>query len=394
MAIGDKIYNNFTKYIDEFTGVEVVRLTDPRYISHHMYFYNRMTTQDGSKLLYCTQIDGSRQLYLMDLRSGEAIQLTEGDELEDYGGMISSDDKYVFYQQSRKIWKLDLTTLEREAVYQIPEGYSGGNWGMSDDNRYLAIVETEISTLPERKPGANWDFFALTCKAKPHCRIVYVDLLLNKFHTVVDENCWLGHAQVRPGDPDTILYCHEGPYDMIDARLWLVQSDGSNNRCCKEQPDDLILTHEFWLPDGLRLAFVHRETTGDKEETIRMINPDTMEEEIFMSCSPYAHFICDKKNEYMVGDAQGSDIPIHLLNHEEDTDKNKEIKNDFIYLINVEKRTEEKLCYHGTSWKAKYGNPQDSHPHPFFTEDNRRVIFVSDREGQPCLYMVDLEQLK
>ena len=79
-----------------------------------------------------------------------------------------------------------------------------------------------------------------------------------------------------------------------------------------------------------------------------------MEEEIFMPCSPYAHFICDKRNRYMVGDSQGSDVPIHLLK-ETNEEENGEIKNDFIYLVDVEKREERKLCYHGTSWKAVHG---------------------------------------
>ena len=48
-----------------------------------------------------------------------------------------------------------------------------------------------------------------------------------------------------------------------------------------------------------------------------MIDPDTLEETILMPCSPFAHFICDKQNKYMVGDSQGSDVPIHLLNQEE-----------------------------------------------------------------------------
>ena len=71
-------------------------------------------------------------------------------------------------------------------------------------------------------------------------------------------------------------------------------------------------------------------------------------------------------------------------------EKANTISNDFIYLIDVKKRTEKKLCYHGTSWLAKHGNPQDSHPHPCFSEDNKSIIFVSDREGLPCIYQVML----
>lgn len=394
MGIGHKIQNTFVTEVDPYTQVPMTRLTAPDHISHHMYFYNKMTTSDGSKLLYCPVIDEERQLYLMDLHTGEAVQLTEGEGVDDYGAHISADDCYVFYQQQNAMYKLELATGKRECFYESnEEGWRCGSWGLSDDNRFMALVETKQDTVAQKKPsGKNWDFFAENCLAKPLCRIRYVDIEKRTSHIVLQDNCWFGHAQIRPGDPDTILFCHEGPYDLIDARLWLVQSDGSNYRCCKEQPNDLILTHEFWLPDGSKLAFVYRETTGDKIENIRMINPDTMEEEVMMPCSPFAHFICDKKNQYMVGDAQGSDVPIHLLNHEEEEEDNGgEVKNDFIYLIDVAKREERKLCYHGTSWKAKHGNPQDSHPHPCFTEDNKNIIFGSDREGMPCLYMVSIE---
>lgn len=391
MAIGDKIQNKFTSYTDSYTGVTVTRLTDPNHTSHHMYFYNKMTTNDGKYLLYCPELNGERQLYLMNLQDGEAVQLTEGEGIDDYGGMISSDDKFLFYQQGNSFFKMDLNTYERECFYTTPEGWKGSSPGMSDDNHYMTIVETKIDTIAATVGGKNWDFFAQNCLAKPLCRIVYIDVIKKQSHVVLQDRCWFGHTQIRPQDPDTILFCHEGPYDLIDARLWLVQSDGSNYRCCREQANDLILTHEFWLPDGSKLAFVYRETTGDKIENIRMIDPITLEEEILMPCSPFAHFICDKKNVYMVGDAQGSDVPIHLLDDASEPDHSGEVKNDFIYLIDVAKRKEMRLCYHGTSWRAKHGNPQDAHPHPFFTEDNKSIIFVSDREGKPCIYKVDLE---
>ena len=236
MAAGDMIKNRFQEFTDEQTGTRVVRLTEPDHVSQHMYFYNRMTTADGSHLLYCAEIGGERQLYLMDLASGDAVQLTEGEGLDDYGGLIAADDQHIFYQQEQAIWKLSLETLERECVYRIPEGWNGGNWGMSEDNRFLAIAETRRDSLPEKKKGANWDFFAITCKAKPHCRIVYCDLQTGSFHTVLEDDCWFGHAPDPSRDPDTIMFCHEGPYDLIDARLWLVQSDGSNYRCCRQQP--------------------------------------------------------------------------------------------------------------------------------------------------------------
>lgn len=347
MAIGDLLHQTPVTTPDPYTGCPVTRLTPPDHTSHHMYFYNRMVTSDSSRLLYCAEINGRRNLYLMELATGDAVQLTEGDALDDYGAMISADDKSVYYQQDRKVWKLDLATLQRTCLYAAPDGWDCGNWGMSDDNRYLVMTETRRDTLPDLTGKKGWEFFPLTCAAKPLCHIVYLDTQTGEHHIVVEDRCWFGHAQLRPGDPDTILFCHEGPYDMIDARLWLIQSDGSRYRCARPQPKDVIITHEFWMPTGDRLAYVYRKADDGSTETIRMMRPETLEEELFMPCLPYAHFICDRQRRWFVGDCQGQETPIHLQTGE---GRGQEVRNDFIYLVDIARKKEIPLCYHGTSW--------------------------------------------
>lgn len=390
MPIGQKIHNEQTTGQDPYTGRTVTRLTAPDHTSHHMYFYNRMTNTDGSRLLYCAELDGARQLYWMDTATGDAVQLTQGGELDDYGAMVGADDATIYYQQAQKIWRLDLATLQRTCLYTAAPGWHCGNWGMSDDNRYLVMTEMRTDTRPDLAGKKGWEFFPLTCAAKPLCHLVYVDTQSGACNIVVEDRCWFGHAQLRPHDPDTILFCHEGPYDMIDARLWLVQSDGSRYRCARTQPSNLIITHEFWLPDGEKIAYVHRQADGDGAESIRMMRPETLQEEVLMPCLPYAHFICDRQQRYLVGDCQGKEMrPIHLRAPGAGVG-DATISNDFIYLVDLQKKTETPLCYHGTSWTPDHGDPQDAHPHPCFTPDGKRVLFVSDQSGKPCIYMLAL----
>lgn len=392
MAIGDTVRNAFERYRDPFTGVEVERLTDPATTCHHMYFYAHMTTRDGTKLLYSPEINGERQIFCMDLATGEAVQLTEGAGVDDWGAEFTPDEKHVLYHQGAAIWLLDLETLERTCVYETPEGWVGRDIGVSRDAHALALVEIEERTVASPIGGASWDFFRANCLARPRCRLRYVNLGSGEATTVLDQRCWLGHAQIRPGDPDTVLFCHEGPYDLIDARMWLVSRDGSQERCCREQPSDLILTHEFWTPDGSRVAYVYREMSGEGREEIRLIDPDTLAEEPLMPCQTYAHCICDHAGRFFVGDAQGDTTPIHLQRDDawQKRREQGEVLNDFVYLVDVEKRCETKLTYHGTSWSARWGTPQDAHPHPCFTEDGRWVLFVTDRFGHPAICRVDL----
>lgn len=394
MAIGDTIHNERASYVDEYTGAQIQRLTDPSATCHHMYFYAHMTTQDGSKLLYSPEVDGERQIYLMDLTTGDAVQLTEGEGVDDWGAEFTSDEHHVLYHQGQTIYRLDLETMEREAIHTTPEGWHGRDIGVSRDTPALTLVEIDQSTLPSAIGGKGWDFFKQNCLAKPRCRIVYVDLETGESEVVTEQRCWLGHTQIRPGDPNTIMYCHEGPYDIIDARIWLVNRDGSNIRCCREQPSDLILTHEFWEPDGKHLAYVYREMGGSGVEEIREIDPDTLEERTVMPCQTFAHCICDHAGHFFVGDAQGDTTPIHLQK-EADIEARRasgEVLNDFLYLIDPHRREEVRLAYHGTSWSARWGTPQDAHPHPCFTEDGRYVLFVTDRFGHPAIHRIDLTE--
>ena len=219
MAIGDLLHQTPVTTPDPYTGCPVTRLTPPDHTSHHMYFYNRMVTSDSSRLLYCAEINGRRNLYLMELATGDAVQLTEGDALDDYGAMISADDKSVYYQQDRKVWKLDLATLQRTCLYAAPDGWDCGNWGMSDDNRYLVMTETRRDTLPDLTGKKGWEFFPLTCAAKPLCHIVYLDTQTGEHHIVVEDRCWFGHAQLRPGDYESDFTAQlDALYQEISSR--------------------------------------------------------------------------------------------------------------------------------------------------------------------------------
>ncbi|ULL13471.1 oligogalacturonate lyase [Paenibacillus sp. H1-7] len=370
MAKGTVVENAFHSFEDPYTGRTVTRLTTPEHIQHHPYFYYKMITNDNRYLIYASDRDGQRNLYKMDLENGSAVQLTEGTGVHDFSCSLTSDDRHLIYCRDRQIIRLDMATLAEEPFYESPAGWvPNANPGLSSDDRYLVLVETnERDVVPSR---GDWSTFEPQWAAKPRCRIVYVDIERQSSHVVHEEpHCWLGHPQLRPGDSDTVLFCHEGPWNRIDARLWLVQSDGSNLRCAKLQTHEELITHEYWLADGSRFAFVYRSQDGGPRESIRFMDPVTLYEEVWMECSKYCHFISNYDNTRIVGDGQ--------LKEEH-----------FIYLVDVGKRSEEKLCSHGTSWRS-YGNTQDAHPHPAFSPDGSFVVFTSDMAGKPCIYRVML----
>lgn len=371
MAVGDIIKHYFSEYSDNYTGRKVTRLTNTGTLHHHPYFYYKMLTNDDRYLIHAGLYNGKRQLYRMDMENGESMQLTDHDEIEDFGCSLTSDDRYLFYSRAQKVVRLDLESGEEDVIYETPPGwFSNGNPGISTDDRHLVIVEMNDDGRIHDQSG--WSTFEKQWALKPLCRIVVIDAERRSGKVIYEDRCWLGHPQFRPGDNHTLLFCHEGPSHCIDARLWLIDGDGSNVRCARPQVPGEHVTHEYWLHDGSKFCFVHREPGGGKA-TIRLIDPATLDEEVLMECSHYCHFMSNRNHTFIAGDGQPVD-------------------QSYIYLVDVHRRREQIICEHNTSWTA-YGNNQDSHPHPAFSSDGSFLVFTSDREGLPGIYKVMIDDL-
>jgi oligogalacturonide lyase len=375
------------EYADRVTGRSVLRLTDPRELSHHPYFYNRMFTPDGAGLIVAIRREGRRNLYLLHLETEEELQLTDADQVQDFSANLSPDGSVLYYCRDNAIIGLELATLRETVVYRTPDDWVGyDNPGLSSDGQWMATVEMlAADRLPTQ---GDWSRFEAQWAARPLCRIVSIHLPTGRARIVHEERCWLGHPQPRPGDPDTILYCHEGPAHLVDARLWLADAGSGSVRCLREQRTGEMLSHEFWLADGSAIACVYRrqETAGrgtedlvdpstyrPRTESARLrermlkIDPVTSAEEPVMETSPYCHFISNEAFTLAVGDGQTSEAP-------------------YLYVANLQERTEEIVCAHDTSWRS-YGTNQDAHPHPAFHPDGRRIVFTSDKDGLPAVYL-------
>jgi oligogalacturonide lyase len=391
MGKGTIRQHTYYRYQDTHTGREIIRLTSPDELSHHPYFYNKIFTNDSHELIYAAQLEGERNLYRLNMTSGLALQLTEGSGVLDFSANLSQDDRFLYFCRDKSIVRLEMDSLQEEVIYMTPSGWSAyDNPGLSLDGQYLVTVEMDEAYKLESHGG--WSVFEAQWAAKPRCRIVRIHIATRRSHVVHEEHAWLGHPQLRPGDNETIMYCHEGPAHKVDARIWLVDAAGNEVRCARPQQPGEMISHEYWLPDGSRAAYVYRiqehqgmssnevvdlETYMPKtenahlKEQIMMLDPDTLVEESVMECSPYCHFISNADYTFIAGDGQSAEQP-------------------YIYLADLANRSESILCAHHTSWKS-YGTTQDAHPHPAFTPDSSRIVFTSDRDGLPAIYMIELE---
>lgn len=367
---------NFRTTEDSVTGRQVIRMTPPHVICHRNYFYQKCFTRDGSKLIFGGGFEGHWNYYLLDLATQQAVQLTDGPGDNTFGGFLSDDDRTLWYvKNNRQLRRVDLATREEQVVYTVDDDWVAyGTWVANSDCSKLVGIEIKKS---DWRPLTDWSKFRAFYFTQPECRLINIDLHSGERRVVLQEKRWLGHPIYRPFDDQTIAFCHEGPRDAIDARMWLINADGSNMRNVRQHQPGESFTHEFWVPDGSALYYVaHRE--NDPHRYLCRAAPTTLDNRQLLTIPPCSHLMSNYDGSLVVGDG----APHHT--------GDIQLNDPFIWVFDVQSGTQRAICRHDSSWKVLDGDRQVTHPHPSFSPDDRWVLFTSDKEGMPALYLAEV----
>lgn len=364
---------NFRSRLDTETGHEVIRMTPPHIICHRNYFYQKCFTQDGSKLIFGGAFEGHWNYYLLDIAREQATQLTDGAGDNTFGGFLSHDDNSLWYvKNNRELRRVCLDSFEEQIVYAVDDEWVAyGTWVANSDCTKLVGIEIKKR---DWQPLTDWSKFRAFYFTQPECRLSNIDLRTGEQQVILQEKRWLGHPIYRPFDDSTVAFCHEGPRDAIDARMWLINPDGSQLRKVRQHAPGESFTHEFWVPDGSALYYVaHKE--NDPQRYLCSADPLTLENRQLMAIPPCSHLMSNHDGSLIVGDGAPHNTGDISLN------------DPFIWVFNIATGTQHAVCQHNTSWKVLDGDRQVTHPHPSFSPDNQWVLYTSDEEGMPALYL-------
>lgn len=364
---------NFRQQKDSVTGHDVIRMTPPHIICHRNYFYQKCFTRDGEKLIFGGAFEGHWNYYLLDIPNQQAIQLTDGEGDNTFGGFLSADDRSLWYvKQNRQLRRVDLQNLEEHMVYEVDDKWVAyGTWVANSDCTKLVGIEIKKS---DWQPLTDWRKFREFWYTRPECRLINIDLQTGEQRTILQEKRWLGHPIYRPFDDNTVAFCHEGGRDLIDARMWLINEDGSNMRCVCQHKSGESFTHEFWVPDGSALYYLaHQE--NDPRRYLYSADPVTLENRQLMAIPPCSHLMSNHDGSLVVGDGSPHNTGDISLN------------DPLIWVFDVKSGEQKAICQHNSSWKVLDGDRQVTHPHPSFSPDNQWVLYSSDAEGMPALYL-------
>ena len=153
-------------------------------------------------------------------------------------------------------------------------------------------------------------------------------------------------------------------YRRGDQELWLVNSDGQQNRQLKTE--DGRIGPANWASDGKTLLYLNFPEDRTQLHAIREITPDFNTDQLVAKTSQFASFGFNRDTSVFVGASLNKASPTVLL------------------LLRVTRR-ELTLCEHKASSVEMVA--------PIFSPDSQRIYFQSDRDGKPAIYDMHIEKM-
>ncbi len=248
--------------IDRITGNPLTVLTSGKTNDMKLYQTHPQWTSDGRFIIFRSSdrsSDKQSQAFAVSESTGDIIQLTEGEGTGTGSLNVARHSNKLYFfrteKNERSLIELNLDSLindsyrssikERAAyerfIAKLPSDLaeSGGFTLDADDSKaYVGVRRLNAKTTDQH----NDDY---RIKQVPS-GIRMIDLQSGKISTVVDVPFTMGHLQANPFVSGEILYCQETGGDA-PQRMWLVKSDGSDNRPLYEEASTDWVTHETWV---------------------------------------------------------------------------------------------------------------------------------------------------
>jgi oligogalacturonide lyase len=363
-----------TSFHDRMSGVAVWQLTNYKGHSEHPYFTDDGWFDHDRKMLFVSDRGNVRNLFYIDIESGELFRITD----MPVGGpdircpmFVNHEFNETYYHYNGCVYAISLDTLESRPLYIIPRGFNFGGARPTGDGKYIVAGLTEdLSETIKANLTAGYIGFEEIFAAKPDCRIIRINVGDNTVEEVWREQCWIGHVNPSLTRGNLLTFCHEGPWDMVDHRIWMLDLDtGKALKIRERRVDKEMIGHEYWFLDGIHIGYqVHRPGEHGSSSFFGFVRYDGTGE-IEAPCVR----------------VPGPDH-IHSI--------------DFNFVVSDTGKTIKGYKYNGKNFDgpriiAMHDGSFDwgaHHPHPAITRDGKYVVYNSTAAGYCNIYMTAIPE--
>ncbi|WP_258104205.1 oligogalacturonate lyase family protein [Marinoscillum sp. MHG1-6] len=366
------------EWIDADTKHRIIRLTKREKGGRSFYFHNYpfVKAENGDDVMvFYGNTDSGRQIFSVNLNTKAIEQVTSHPSR--FGGeIVSGSTGEVFYQSSDSVFATNILTKESRLVYVFPDDFKARISTINADGTLLAgsfalpVKDSIYRANPEKK-----DYFNLIYEAKVPHTLFTVNTQSGALKKLYQERAWLNHVQFSPTDPDLLMYCHEGPWHLVD-RIWTIDVQTGKNKLMHERTMHReIAGHEFFGPDGKTIWYDLQRPRG---ETFFLagVNVENGERTVYqMDRDEWSiHFNISPDQQLFAGDG-GDSTQVALAEN-----------GCWIYLFTPsgESLKAEKLV------NMEYHSYRPIEPNVHFSPDGQWVIFRSDLDGTLHTYAVKI----
>jgi oligogalacturonide lyase len=371
-SVGRRWPREEVSFNDARTGRLVRQLTAHRAHSHHLYFTNPGWFDDGKRLLFGSDRGNRTNLYSIELATGEITQLTDLEplppprEVSFLSSCVNPCRAEAYFWYGSTLLALDLHSLEQRPLYEAPNGMLCHMSNVTADGCFVcAALNEDLSRRIQTDLNRGYVGFPETWAARPHCQVVRVPVDGGTADVVHEEDYWIGHVNTSPTQAHLLSFCHEGPWDKVDHRIWGLDLRDGKAWKIRPQVEGERVGHEYWMADGIHIGY--HGTYPDRRQhygSIRYDNEEHTEAE-FPGGSTHFH---SNTLELIVGDGSTRDPWLLLWRFRDGRFEGPRL-----------------LANHRTSFHI-----QICHVHPRFSPDGRHVLYTSDASGYGNVCLVEV----
>jgi oligogalacturonide lyase len=386
--IGDTWKSEIREFKDEKTGRTIRQLTTLGN-NVHLYFTENSFDSVKNEIVFVSDRasgedkrpeDSPRyNIFRMDLGAGLITQLT--DEPRSVGGVTKTpDSRLIVYTTGNQIKLLDTETGEIAVVYKETGDFSVGAPSIAANRRYIAFTRNEKVEAPR---GPNYTGFKESFYRIKDGRVTLAYLDGDGAFDVYKDTHWLGHFQFCPDDSTLATFCHEGPWNLVTQRIWILDFVSREAKPCHRQEEYDSIGHEFWTQD----SYIFFDDRGPGHDgTITSSRTQAVATGVPVNANAMIPFVglADRCGNVV----RRVDMPFYCNHYHANPDNTILVGDDVDDLVLIDISGDEArlsvLCHHKTSWHT-----QSSHCHPTWSWDGTRILYASDFGGKVNIYLVE-----
>ena len=212
------IWSGFTRSSAPETGRETIQLTEGDATCYPLYYFIPTITDDGTHLVYHRAEKGDVQLHVLDLASGESVQLTHaaspqsrwvpwcvdsGTGVLDHRSVLDTSTGQLIYFDSNDVRCVKLDATNDRLLFSLPDDRIAiGQNCMSPDGEWLVYIHHDRELFAKVYLDGKWGSRHLS---KGTILAAY-NMKTEEHRSLVAINSPIHH--VLPFDDDSLIFCH------------------------------------------------------------------------------------------------------------------------------------------------------------------------------------------